>query len=200
MRIIEDNPSRLVLRERSLWVSFVCFGAALFLVVGSAFAHEGSQPLLPAGLFAVFGLAFLRSSDVAVDKTRRTCTVRRRDMLRVTRLELGFDAIDDVLVDSRTDAEAPGNFVCRLSLATKDGLVPLSAVYQPDLDHYQAIRDALVKTLFPGRHAPAAADPVRTLLAAGRLIDAVALLRTRDRLGLTEARAKAEEMRRGLAA
>jgi hypothetical protein len=200
MRIVEDNPSCLVLRERSLWVSFVCFGGALFLAVASAFGREGLQPLLPAALFALFGIAFLRSTDVVVDKARRTCTVRRRDVLRVTRLELGFDAIDDIVVDTRTDAEAPGLFVCRLSLVTKDGPVPLSAVYQPDLDRYQAMRDVLAEALFAGRVAPAAADPVRTLLAAGRTIDAVALLRTRDGLGLTEARAKVEEMRRGVAA
>jgi hypothetical protein len=200
MRIVEDTPSCLVLRARSLWVSYVCFGGTLVLAAASIFTDRGLGPLFPAALLALFGFAFLRATDVVLDKERRRCTIRRRDMLRVTRREVGFDEITDVLVDTMMDTDVPGQFTCRLSLSTKGGPIPFSAVYQPDLNRYEGMRDTLVKAIFAGGAAPPAADPVRSLLSAGRMIDAIGLLRTRDGLGLTEARAKAEAMRNEIAA
>jgi hypothetical protein len=49
MRIAENTPSRLVLRDRTLWISAVCFTAAAALVGRVAFDLDGAgQPSVRA--------------------------------------------------------------------------------------------------------------------------------------------------------
>lgn len=200
MRIVENNVSRLVLRDRTLWVSFACFGCGLFLAGAIIAIHKDFRGLCVAAFLFLCGLVFLRTTDVVFDTSRRICSLRRRDLFRVTSREIGFDEISDVLIDLQHDSVHSGVFTYRLSLETADGPVPLGAVFEGGVQRFQAMRDALVKMIFAGRTAPPAADPVRTLVATGRMIDAVALLRARDRLGLTEARDRAEQLRREFAA
>jgi hypothetical protein len=88
MRITENTPSRLRLRDRTLWISAVCFAAAAIFVVRFAFDRDQPAVLIPAALFAMFGLAFLRATDVTFDKIERVCAIRRLDVLRLTRIRL----------------------------------------------------------------------------------------------------------------
>ena len=71
MRITENTPSRLKLRDRTLWISAVCFGAAVVLVARAAFDGDQIEELIPAALSVFFGLAFLRATDVTFDKSER---------------------------------------------------------------------------------------------------------------------------------
>jgi hypothetical protein len=70
MRISENTPSHLKLRDRTLWISAVCFAAAAILLLRFAFDRDQSEQLIPAGLSLMFGLAFLHATDVTFDKTR----------------------------------------------------------------------------------------------------------------------------------
>jgi len=193
MRIVENTPERLVLRDRTLWISAVCFGAAALLLIRFAPADRGA--LIGAILFAVFGLAFLRSTDLVLDKYQALCILRRLDVLRVKRLRFAFEDIRDVRVEVEPMAGESHTVSCRLALVTGDGVTPLTASYEPDLDRYNQMRDVLMETVFPGKVRPSAADPANTLVQQGNLIAAVALLRTREGLDLATAKARVDEMK-----
>ena len=187
MRIVEDGPIRLVLRDRTLWVTYVCGAAALVLLL-VALSQQSWKPAASGALFALFALLFLRSSDVLFDKATRICTVRRRDMLRTTQHSVRFSDISDVLIEVIPGETASALVSCRLSLSTRDGEMPFSASYEPSLERFEGMRKSIVDLVFAGRAAPPDFDPVRSLAVAGRLVDAVRLLRQRSNLSLAEAR------------
>jgi hypothetical protein len=195
MRITENTPSHLRLRDRTLWISAVCFAAAAILAVRFAFDRGQSEELIPAVLSLLFGLAFLRATDVTFDKIRRICTMRRFDVLRVSRTRLAFADIVDARVEIAQMPDNTAVLSCRLSLVTASAKIPLTASYEPDQKRYNAMRDTVLEAVFGDRQRPAALDPVRMLVKEGRIIDAVAVLRMRDGLDLTTASARVDELR-----
>ena len=124
MRILGNTPSHLRLRDRTLWISLVCFGTAAIIVARVAFDLDQPDQLIPAALSLLFGLPFLRATDVMFDKIGRSCDMWRFDVLRVMRLRLAFDDIRDVRVDicpspsdsSRFLAPQPGDGVSRCAV------------------------------------------------------------------------------------
>jgi hypothetical protein len=197
LRIKEDTPARLVLRDRiALWVSLVCFAAAILLTY-QGLTHAGdAMSYIPATLFAAFGLAFLRLTDVEFDKIRRICKLRRFDVIRLTRASFHFEEILDLRVETSPGGD-PDSLTCRLSLVTTSGIVPLTISYEPDLPRYDAMRDQVALALAGQLPLPAARDPVRALVDQGRVIDAVAMLRKLEGLDLTAARERIEKLRKG---
>jgi hypothetical protein len=198
MRITENTPLHLRLRDRTLWISVVCFAAAGVLGVYAACDRAQFEQLIPAALFLMFGLAFLRATDVTFDKVERTCVIRRLDVLRVMRMHLSFTDITDVRVEVaplQGDSEV---VTCRLSLVTTSAIAPLTVGYSADEARYGAMREAVLETVFGDGKRPAAVDPIRMLLKDGRIIDAVAMLRRRDGLDLTTASARIDELRKPL--
>jgi hypothetical protein len=193
MRIVENTPERLVLRDRTLWISVICFAAAALLLVRFAPADRGA--LVGAILFAAFGLGFLRSTDLVLDKSQAFCSLRRLDVLRVKHMRFTFEDIRDFRVEVEPMAGESHAISCRLALVTADGVTPLTAAYEPDLDRYNQMRDVLLDTVFPGKARPQAADPVKTLVQQGNLIAAVALLRKRDGLDLVTAKTRVDDMK-----
>jgi len=194
MRIVENSSSRLRLRDRTLWISAVCFGTAVILAVGAAL-HPG-QPgfLVSTALLILFVLAFLRATDVTFDKTTHVCDIRRLDVLRLKRMRFAFADIRDAQVEYASVDDAT-TLSCRLSLVTTSGKVPLSTAYEPDATRYDAMRDAVLETILAGRPRPTAVDPVRMLVEEGRIIDAVALLRQREKVNLATALTRVNALR-----
>ena len=198
MRISENTPSHLKLRDRKLWLSAICFAAAAIIVGRVAFDYDQSEQLIPAALSLIFGFAFLRATDVTFDKVARICAIRRFDVLRLTRTRLAFADIVEVRVEiapMQDDADALSS---RLSLVTASAALPLTAGYEPDQKRYNAMRDAVLEAVFGDGPRPAAVDPVRILVKQGRIIDAVAILRMREGLDLTTASARVDELRKAL--
>jgi hypothetical protein len=200
MRIVEDTSSRLVLRDRSLWLSWFMFGLAVVSVVWVLAQRADPRQLLLGAVWLGFGLAFLRATDAVFDMERGVCHLRRRDIWRVTQRELAFADITDVRVEPMPLDDADGPISCRLSLVTAAGAVPLTATYQPGLESFEAMRGVILDALFPGRAKPPEEDPVEVLVKAGRRIDAIALLRRRHGLGLAEAHSRVAALRKSLAA
>lgn len=196
MRISENTPSHLKLRDRTLWISAVCFATAVILLVCFAFDRDQSEQLIPAALSLMFGLAFLRATDVTFDKIARICFVRRFDVLRVMRMRLAFEEITDARVEIAPMPDDAAVLSCRLSLVTASAIVPLTVSYEPDQARYNAMRDTVLEAVFGNSPRPAALDPVRMLVKEGRIIDAVAILRMRDGLDLTTASARVDKLRK----
>ena len=115
-------------------------------------------------------------------------------MLRLTRTHLSFDDIVDIKVDIEPLQGESQVTACRLSLVTASAVLPLTASYEPSLERYNAMRDRILDVLFADGRRPPAADPVEALAREGRTIDAVAVLRKRERLTLTAARARVAEI------
>jgi hypothetical protein len=196
MRISENTSSRLTLRDRTLWISAVCFAAAAVIVGRVAFDFDQPDQLIPAALCVLFGLPFLRATDVTFDKINRICAIRRFDVLRMTHMQLAFTDIADVRVEIAPMPDDGATISCRLSLVTASAVVPLTASYAPDQPRYNAMRDTVLEAVFKDGPRPAAVDPVRMLVKEGRIIDAVTILRVRDGLDLTTASMRVDALRK----
>jgi len=146
-------------------------------------------------LFALFGFAFLRISNIEFDKVSQVCILSKLSVFKRTRLTIRFADITDIKIDIEplTDSQREA---CRLSLATASGAIPLSDTYEPGLKHYNEIRNAILETL--GRYDTLASQPdsVQSLIQQGRIIDSVALLRQRENLDLEVARKRVDEIRK----
>ncbi len=104
MRIVEDSPRRLRLRNRSWLVPGICFAVALFVAGMVAGGRAPRSMLTPGGVFAAIGLLFVRGADVPFDRSARTVTLRRFSVFGMRTVRLAFSDIRDVRVD--TDALA----------------------------------------------------------------------------------------------
>ena len=197
MRIVEDTPSRLALRDRTLLISLVCFGGAVALLV-RFFIDRDNGLLVGAGLSLAFGLPFLRATDLVLDKDQRLCSLRRLDVLRVRRQTLAFEDISDIRVEVEPMGGDSQVISCRFGLVTSSSVIPLTVAYEPDLERYDRMRDTVLDTLFHAGARPAAVDPVLALVKQGQLVSAVALLRKRDGLDLLAAKTRVDEMRSAL--
>ncbi len=195
MRIVEDSPTHFRMRGGSLWIAAICIAAALVAVGHVVLAHAPPKELIAAAFSAAFGLAFLRASDVICDRLGKTCQVSRFNLFGLHRRQLAFRDISNVIVETLRDPDGGDAMMCRLSLMTTTGAIPLTASYQSGLGRHEAMREALVNVIFAGRSRPAAPDPLDALIHAGRRIDAIAYLRSRDKLSLTEAHDRVEAMR-----
>ena len=195
MRIVEDTPSRLVLRDRTLWISSICLVAAMVMVVRGAVVGD-DQLLIGAAVMLAFAIPFLRATDLIFDKGQRICSLRRLDMWRIKRLSLPFSDIRDIKVEVEPMAGDSQTISCRFSLVTQADVIPLTAAYEPNLERYNKMREVILGMLFSPSRRPAAADPVLDLVTRGQIVAAVALLRKRDGLDLTAAKMRVDEMRR----
>jgi hypothetical protein len=195
MRISENTPPRLTLRDRTLWISGLCFGLAGIFTVRLAFVPDQPSLLVSAALFLMFGLAFLHATDVTFNTIERICAIRRLDVVRLTPLRLAFEDIIDVGVETAPFPEGERVPSCRLSLATASAIVPLRASYQPDHERFNVMRDTVLEVVLGNRRRPVAVDPVRVLVKEGRIIDAMAILRKRYGSDLTTTSARINELR-----
>ena len=194
MRVVKNTSTTLRLRDHTFWISLICFAGAAFLL-GYVALHGEMRPLIAVALFVVFGLAFLRSTEVAFDKAACTCTLSRLDVFRVRRRMFRFDEIKNVKVEVEPMNSDRQMMSCRLCLVTASDTVPLTATYEPDEVRYRAMREAIMDAVFAKGTKPVAADPVEALVQEGRLVDAIRMLREREGLDLTTAKARVEEMR-----
>jgi hypothetical protein len=195
MRIAENDQARLVLRDSSLWISWICFAAVAALAVNFASHPADARLLIPPAFFAVFGVAFFRSSDLTFDKMTRTCVLRRRDLARVRRMAFGFGEVSDVRVEVRLGGDRSRILMCRLNLIKGSETLPLTASYAPGLARYEALRETLADVVFAGRERPPAVDPLQTLADQGQVIDAISWMRSRDGLDVAAAHARIEALR-----
>jgi hypothetical protein len=195
MRIVEDSPQRLVLRDQSIWITAICVVASAFLLYELYINQEiGTQAAIVL-FFALFGFAFLRISNIEFDKVSQVCILNKFSVFKGIRLTIRFADITDIKIDIEplTDSQREN---CRLSLATASGMIPLSDIYQPDIKRYNEIRNTILEALGKQEALASQPDPVQSLIQQGGIIDAVALLRQRENLDLEAARKRVDEIRK----
>jgi hypothetical protein len=166
MRIVENSPERVRLHDSSLWICVTGFAVAV-VMTGFAIRLGDPRGLVGAALFAACGLAFLRATDVIVDRRARTVAVRRRDPFRVRRALLPFGDISDVRVETMLGGKYSDVITCRLSLVTTSDVMPLTGSFQSGLERYDEMRAILLSVLFPDRPRPPPTDPGRAMVDFG---------------------------------
>ena len=140
-------------------------------------------------------IVFLETARFEFSHPTHIVTWRRRWALRERSGSIPFSEIQSVQVERPIgDTGTPSR---RVTLKTKDGsVVPLTVGYRPDAD------DAIVKIAdriraLLGHDAEATAQQdLEGLIAAGKTIDAIRILRERDGLSLTDAKQRVDDLRR----
>jgi len=197
MRIARNTADALLLKEETVWIGVVCGIAATFIFLQAA-AHRAWVEFAAGGLFAIFGLVFLRTVRVELDKLRRGVTIRRMRTFQTSTCRLSFDDIDDVVIETSAMSNSR-TAVCRLAFVTHAGTVPLTDVYSGSFRQCDSMRIAVLKTL--NKPVP---DPVqqslRYLIGSHRTLDAIVLLRTHERIDLATARERVAQMEKDLGA
>lgn len=137
------------------------------------------------------------------DAQRRALVWRRRNGFGTRGGEVPFSEIRDVLVTeerSRDDENTVGGYTVRYSalLVTSSGNLALTSTHSSNRADYDDIA-ATIRALVLGPVPAVAQDDAATrLVAAGRIIDAVSVLRVQQGLGLAEAHARIKEIQSAL--
>lgn len=210
MKIVSFPDGSLLLQEswRSLRATFVVAAVLVPLVILPAQLSSDSMnwrwlvgvALGSAGLLLV--AAVLEDRYFRFDAIRRQLRWERRNWFRSCSATLPFGDIKDVSVialSNRDDDDAfAGNRVDYAAvLRTSTEILHLSAtrsLHRPDYEH---ICNAVLAVLTGSGSTLKAGDPVERLVAGGRMIEAVALIRAQRGIGLMEARQAAQEIRDG---
>jgi hypothetical protein len=203
MRIVRENASEIVVQDSSVGFSVACGAVAAFLVV-FALAHSQNRFMITGALFLLFALLFLRKSTFSFDRAAQSIRWMRLRMGRIQSGTIPFTGVQDICVEE-TGSESAST-ICRLSIQTMAGRTPMSDAYSVSHDYAAMLRATLVDFIRPGT-AGAASTPsgtasatnadaartqqvnesIRSLLAQGRKIDAILLVRQSDHLDLAEA-------------
>jgi hypothetical protein len=197
MRIARNSTDTLLLKEETVWISVVCGIAAGFIFFQGA-THRAWAEFVAGLLFAAFGLVFLRTTRVRLDRAAREVTIERMRIFQKSVRRLAFGDIDDVVIETSAMSDSR-TAVCRLAFVTRAAIVPLTDVYSGTFRRYDAMRIAVLQTL--NKPVP---DPLQQslhhLLKSHRTLDAIVLLRTHERTDLATARERVARMERDLGA
>lgn len=209
MHIQRQTSMELVLQDGSMWMAFLFVPAAIAIAVSSVEKHKPLE-LLAAALFLLFAAAFTRHTTFTFDGMQRVARWRRRTFLKVETGSIPFDAIKDVVIDAQTGSRN-NTMTYRLSINADTSSVPMANIFQGGtLEHYQKLRQQVLEFIGLAAPAAAASEPtsstatdaipadlessLRTLIANGRIIDAVSLLRMRQHLSLVEAKSRIDAL------
>jgi hypothetical protein len=195
MRIAENSPERLLLKEETVWVSVICGLAAGWLFVGGV-PRTGWKAALIASVFFLFGLAFFRTARVTFDRAQQLALIEQRTVFRRRAVTVPFAEIQDVLIDV-SSAGRRGTPATRLVLSTPAGAQPLATVYTSSFATHARVRIAVLE--FLGKPVgDALQESLRYMLAQRQLIGAVELVRLRDKVDLKTALQRVKELQKAL--
>lgn len=197
MRIAHRSLTELVVRDSSLWMSGVCAGGAL-LLAGYGIAEREINFFWIAGFFLLCATILARTTTFTFDGMHRIVRWHGYKLFKQSSGTIPFDDIADITIEISTAGSGTPTY--RLSLRTSTGVVPMAYLYTASRDAYASLRQELLSFLRPGLrepppdlHAPVDGIPaalessLRVLLARGRKVDAIALLRATEHIGLAEA-------------
>jgi hypothetical protein len=203
MKIVSQSETQIVVRDSSLWISVLCGLGFLFVLTLTTRAGNW-KGMLGSGLLLVFAMAWVRRSTFTFDASAQKIRWRRLRMFRMASGELPFSAVQDIRLDESTGGGSASNVtIYRPTIVTASGDVPMADVYSSGCDHITGLRKKLlafvrgepVAVSGPGAvadntdatDAAELNESIRALLQQGRKVDAILLVQRTDRLDLTEA-------------
>ena len=196
MHISRQTPTELVVEDSSLWISYLCAGAG-FLLLALSVAQNKPKGFLGAAFFLLCAAIFERKTTFTFDAMQR---IVRWNGLKLFKRDSGEIRFDDI-TDIGTEASSGDRVATyRLTVLTAQGSIPMAYTYAGRTDGYAPLRQQILDFVKPGAYVPspppgilsngipADLEPsIRSLLAQGRKIDAVTLLRSREQIGLADA-------------
>ena len=198
MRIANQSPSELIVKDSGIWISVLCAVAALALILFGSVQAKASL-FLVAALFLLFAAIAAQSVTFTFDGIQRIVRWSGYKFFMSTSGSILFDDINDIATEAI--AGQGGTLSYRLAILTAQGATPMAYAYSPRRDGYAALRAQILEFIRPGLHRRISesqtpsfdAIPVdlesslRSLLSRGRKTDAISLLRSRRRIVLKEA-------------
>jgi hypothetical protein len=200
VHITSQTPQELVVEDSSVWIAYVCAASAVIIFFFSI-AHNKINTLLGASIFLLFAVIADRRMTFTFDAMQRVVRWRGEKHFKVESGTIQFDDITDIGTEAW---DSDGGTCFRLSILTKDGSTPMAYSYGGRTDAYAPLRQPILEFIKPGSYVPSPPgilssgipaeleSSIRSLLAQGRKIDAVELLRSTQHIGLTDAMSRIE--------
>lgn len=143
----------------------------------------------------VIAVVFLETASFEFSTPTHLVTWRRRWGLRQRSGTIPFGAIQSVMVERPIgDDGTPSR---RINLRMMDGAtVPLTVGYRPDSDGEILTVADRIRVVLGHNAEETRSDDVASLIAAGKTIDAIKILRETEGLSLTDAKQRVDELRR----
>jgi hypothetical protein len=208
MKILRHTQQELVVVDSMIWLA-VFFALVSSPMLYAALVHGTKGIQYPAGVFLLIALFCLRKKTFVFDARQR---IVRWQGIRILKLYSGSMPFSDIKeIGTETMPSPHGQTLYRLTLITAQGVTPLSDNYGGGGQWLEKIRAAIAG--FLKQDAPsiagAASVPddlevggsdldasIRSLLVQGRKIDAIALLRSKEKIGLSQAVQRIDELDR----
>jgi hypothetical protein len=196
MHALRKTNQDLVFVDSTIWLAILLLGLSVFAAYRSYI--QGSRAgFVAVGFLLLCGFLFWRKEIVTFDAGRQQAEWTRRRAFSVASGTVPFSEITGIGME--TTSGSRGELAYRLTILTRDKPVPMSDVYNGNRSHYESIRQEILAFLhldsepaksvqgddqFGGVDDEAS---VVSLLKQGRRIDAIELVRSTQKLGLTEA-------------
>jgi len=201
MRIARQTDHELVIEESSLWLSVVLFVAATALAF-LTLSQNKPKGLLGAGLFFLFALMWVRKIVFRFDAGEQMVYWMGRVLFKVTTGNIPFSQITGIGTETSSGGKSGNVPTYRLSILTAVGSTPMSSAYGGNRNNYMSIREVVLRFLHldasdaSALRANLGVDEasVRSLLRQGRRVDAISLVQTGAKIGLTESVERVEEI------
>ena len=204
MTIDERADGAVVVSYDGTWLTRVTFIlAVLFLGVAAYDVFIGTRGtdrlvalLASAATCAVAAAVLLEVSHFEFVPASKTLTWRRRWGFRQHSGSLPFASIQSVLVERPIgDQGVPSR---RLTLRTTDGQqIPITVGYRPDGDAVALQIASRIRALLGHAAEESRTGHVKALVAAGKTVEAIRVLREEEGLNLTEAKRRVDELKSG---
>jgi hypothetical protein len=195
----------LEIRESFRILRLLCLACALIALLLFILMFGGGYGESAKAGWAALGVAVLCLAGMVVndrsfrfDATSRMVTWRQENLFRAKHGRIPFADVRDVVVvgeRSRDHDNAVGGYATKYgaALVTAAGNIPLSSHHSRREQDFRELAERVREVL--GMPMQSQEDEAARLVAAGRMIDAVALIRKRDGVDLATARAAAERLR-----
>ena len=177
-----------------LAVGGVCLATAGYDVfIGSRGADRLAVLLGAAGTCLLVAIVFLERAWFQFALATRIVTWRRRWALRQRSGSIPFGAVQSVLVERPIgDDGTPSRRIVLKTIAGED--IPMTVGYRPDADGAVVHIASRIRVILGHDSRATHVDNVLTLMAAGKTIDAIRILREEEGLSLLDAKRRIEEL------
>jgi hypothetical protein len=194
------DGSLLLTYDGRLWAKWLFGAAALLAAVALYDLTIGARGdgrviglVLSAATLAVAAGVMFETARFRVDPARRVIEWERRWAWQRRRGTLKFEEVRHVAVEVPIgDDGIPSR---RIVLHTTGGaMIPVTAGYRPDHGNRIAGAAESLRTVLGHAARPPALDAARALVASGRRLDAIKLLVDDEKLSLSEAKARVDQL------
>ena len=202
MTIDERGDGTLLVTYDSASLTWLMVAAAAVCLTVAGYdvfvGTRGTERLLgllgAAGTCLLVAVVFLERSSFQFSPATRIVTWRRRWGVRDRSGRTPFNAIQSVLVERPIgDDGTPSR---RIVLKTMDGDVPITVGYRPDGDGAVLHIASRIRAILGHDTGATHLHNLQALIAAGKTIEAIRVLREEEGLSLVDAKRRVEEFTR----